>query len=129
MSQSRDREATVMVVEDEVEFRLLLRVLLDRAARCRVVAEAEDGLEAIDLAAQYRPDVIILDIHMPKSDGFTALERIEGASPASTVIVMSSDPDTRPHAIRLGLNWVDKARLMHDLPGILASAGVPGVVA
>lgn len=115
----RQRETTVLIVEDEVEFRLLLRVLLDRSTDCRVIAEAADGAEAIRKAEQHRPDLILLDVHMPKGDGLSAVPHLDRASPGSTVIVVSSDPDTRGPASHLGLRWVDKARLMSDLPPLL----------
>lgn len=111
---------TVLIVEDEVEFRLLLRVVLDRAARIRVVAEAADGLEAVSLAEAHQPDLILLDVHMPKGDGLSAIPNLDRVSPGSTVIVVSSDPDTEAPATGMGLRWVDKARLMRDLPDILA---------
>lgn len=123
------RTATVLVVEDEAEFRLLLRVILERAAQARVVGEAVDGLDAVELATEHRPDVVLLDVHVPRADGLAVADRIGKASPGSRVIAMSSDPETRLPALRRGIAWIDKARLLKELPELLESAGRPGVVA
>ncbi|HVL91658.1 MAG TPA: response regulator [Actinomycetota bacterium] len=120
------RRTSVLIVEDEIEFRFLLRVVLDRVAGCEVVAESVDCADAIVQAAAHQPGLIFLDVHMPKGNGLHAVEQIDRASPRSTVIVMSSDPETRIPATRMGLRWVDKARLMRELPGILERAPASG---
>jgi AmiR/NasT family two-component response regulator len=66
---------TVLIAEDETLIRLDLRSLLE-AAGCRVCAEARDGLEAVALAAQHQPEVIILDVKMPRLDGVDAARAI-----------------------------------------------------
>jgi NarL family two-component system response regulator LiaR len=67
----------VMLVEDHVLVREGTREFLDREEDLQVVAEAGDGEEAVQLAAEHYPDVIIMDIAMPKLDG------IEATRPAS----------------------------------------------
>jgi response regulator NasT len=66
---------TVLIADDETLIRLDLRSLLETAG-WRVCAEARDGLEAVALAAQHRPDVIILDVKMPRLDGVDAARKI-----------------------------------------------------
>jgi AmiR/NasT family two-component response regulator len=66
---------TVLIADDETLIRLDLRLLLE-AAGCRVCAEARDGLEAVALAAEHQPDVIILDAKMPRLDGVDAARKI-----------------------------------------------------
>jgi AmiR/NasT family two-component response regulator len=66
---------TVLIAEDETLIRLDLRSLLE-AAGCKVCAEARDGLEAVALAAQHQPQVIILDVKMPRLDGVDAARAI-----------------------------------------------------
>jgi len=66
---------TVLIADDETLIRLDLRSLLE-AAGCRVCAEARDGHEAVALAAEHQPDVIILDVKMPRLDGVDAARKI-----------------------------------------------------
>ncbi|MEU4765855.1 response regulator transcription factor [Actinosynnema sp. NPDC023794] len=86
------REATVLVVDDEVLIRAGLAALLRAAPGLEVVGEAADGYEAVALAAQTRPDVILMDIRMPGADGITATERIlaDAPDPKPRVIVLTT---------------------------------------
>ncbi|MFD9407514.1 response regulator [Streptomyces sp. NPDC059989] len=67
---------SVLVVDDQFLIRSGLTALLTAAPGYEVVGEAEDGDEAVRLAAETRPDVILMDIRMPGTDGITATERI-----------------------------------------------------
>ena len=68
-----------------------------------VVAEAENGVEAVELARRLQPDVVVLDVHMPVLDGFAALPDILAAAPHAKVILYSStDPALEAEALRLG---------------------------
>ncbi len=67
---------TVLLADDQALVRSGLRMLLDAEADFQVVAEASDGREAVELAAQYRPDVAVMDVRMPVLDGIAATERI-----------------------------------------------------
>lgn len=68
----------VVLADDQVLVRAGFRSLLDNEDDIEVVAEASDGDEAIDLASQAKPDVILMDIRMPKLDGIEATRRIAG---------------------------------------------------
>ncbi|MFG2875378.1 response regulator [Streptomyces sp. NPDC048337] len=67
---------SVLVVDDQFLIRSGLTALLTAAPGYEVVGEAEDGEEAVRLAAETRPDVVLMDIRMPGTDGITATERI-----------------------------------------------------
>ena len=69
---------TVLVADDQTLVRAGFRVLVDSAPDCRVVAEAANGLEAVALAAEHRPDVVLMDVRMPELDGIAATRAIVG---------------------------------------------------
>jgi len=74
---TRTRELGVLIVDDEEPARMLLREMLERQPGYRVVGEAADGFEAVRLAAQSSPDIALLDIEMPKLDGFEVAELLD----------------------------------------------------
>ncbi|MEW1565998.1 response regulator transcription factor [Streptomyces sp. NPDC093509] len=83
---------TVLVVDDQYLIRAGLVGLLNAAPGVEVVGEAEDGDEAVRLAAATRPDVILMDIRMPGTNGILATERIlsEAADPAPRILVLTT---------------------------------------
>ena len=83
----------VMLVEDHVLVREGTRELLDREEDLQVVAEAGDGEEAVQLAAEHRPDVVIMDIAMPRLNGLEATRQIKAAYPAIVVLVLTAYDD------------------------------------
>lgn len=80
----------VMLVEDHVLVREGTRELLDREKDLRVVAEAGDGEEAVGLAAVHRPDVVVMDIALPKLNGIEATRRIKATNPSIAVLVLTA---------------------------------------
>ena len=85
---------TVMIVDDTEDIRTMIRIALGRAG-FDVVAEAADGEEAIVTAGEHRPDLVLLDLHMPGLGGIEALPRLLHASPRSRVVVFSAMAATR----------------------------------
>jgi DNA-binding NarL/FixJ family response regulator len=83
----------VMLVENHILVREGTRELLDREKDIQVVAEAGDGEEAVRLAAEHHPDVIIMDIAMPKLNGIEATRQIKAADPTTAVLVLSAYDD------------------------------------
>ncbi|UMG91389.1 PAS domain S-box protein [Nocardioides sp. TF02-7] len=83
------RVPTVVLVDDAVEVRTLVRARLRLAGTIDVVGEAASGQEAIELADRLRPDLVLLDVSMPGMDGLEALPRIRSAAPATRVVMYS----------------------------------------
>lgn len=80
----------VLVVEDSPVVRDLLVFILESDPEIHVVATAGDGYEAIERAQKERPDVITMDVHMPRLDGIEAVRKIMTTSPIPTVIISAS---------------------------------------
>jgi DNA-binding NarL/FixJ family response regulator len=86
----------VLIAEDQRLFRQSLRLLLDRERDLRVVGEATDGRDAFDLAMKLKPDMILMDVDMPRLDGVTATRLIKGCLPDVKVLMLSvHDEDAR----------------------------------
>ena len=83
----------VMLVEDHVLVREGTREMLDQEEDLCVVAEAGDGEQAVQLAAEHRPDIIIMDIAMPKLNGIEATRQIKAANPTTSVLVLTAYDD------------------------------------
>jgi DNA-binding NarL/FixJ family response regulator len=79
----------VVVADDFADMRHLVRVTLERSGRFQIVAEAENGAEAVDHARDLQPDILLLDLAMPVLSGMEALPRIREASPDTKVVVLS----------------------------------------
>jgi CheY-like chemotaxis protein len=92
------RNVRVLVVDDAEDIRTLLRLRLMRASGVEVVGEAGDGVEAVALATALEPDVVLLDMAMPRMDGLEALPLIRAAVPGVRVVVLSGfDEGTMRH--------------------------------
>jgi two-component system chemotaxis response regulator CheB len=82
----------VLVAEDSVTARMLLVSMLSSDPGITVVGEARDGEEAIEMTARLRPDLVTMDIHMPRIDGFEATKRIM-SSQATPILIVSATLD------------------------------------
>jgi len=93
-----------LIVEDHEDLRGLLRFTLQQQTRCRIVDEASDGLQAVQQAEKLQPDLILLDLALPKMNGMEAGRRIRKLSPNSKIIFLSQDssPEVVQAALRLG---------------------------
>lgn len=116
-------DATVLVVDDEDDIRFLTRLHLERVAGFRIVGEATDGVESVRLADELQPDIVLLDVMMPRMDGPTALPELQRVSPRSMVVMVSAlAASLHEHeAIAAGaFGYVEKGDLTGEFPSRLA---------
>lgn len=114
-----------MLVDDHDLLRSSLSVLFDTYEDLTLVGEAANGSEAIELCAVIRPDVVLMDLVMPETDGTTATRIIRERFPATQVLVLTSfnDPDLVQSAIRAGaISYVLKNISASDLADAVRAA-------
>ena len=85
----------VVIADDYLPFRVMLRYVLGDEPDVEIVGEAEDGQAAVELVAKLAPDVILLDLAMPRLDGWEAIPLIRDCSPTTQIIVLSGFPEVR----------------------------------
>lgn len=95
---------TVVIADDSELYRHILVRLLKAVPELEVVGEAADGLEAVEICAIRRPDLVVLDFHMPYLDGLQAGERIAKVSPGTVLALLTATLESRleKEAARLG---------------------------
>ena len=81
---------SLLLVDDQKLLREGVRILLDREEDLTIVGEAGDGQEAVDLYAELMPDVVLMDVQMPKVDGVAAIRGIHGRDPQAKVIILTT---------------------------------------
>jgi len=84
---------TILLADDHTIVREGLRTLLQREPGIQVIAEAENGRQAVERATQLRPDVVLMDIAMPLLNGLEATRQILHANPSAKVLILSAHND------------------------------------
>ena len=116
---------SILVAEDHEPFRKLLTSMLQESVDWKVIGEVRDGAEAVQKAEQLQPDLILIDIGLPKLNGIEASRRIRMLVPQSKIIFLTQDPseDLVQEAFRMGaLGYVIKAHAGSDLLPALEAA-------
>ena len=108
----------ILVVDDHPVVRHGLRTLLGEHAEWEIIDEAEDGQEAVDKAARLKPDVVVLDITMPRMSGLEACRVIRKTVPECEILMVTQHDS--PHMIREALDagakgYVVKSNAARDL--------------
>lgn len=88
----------VVIVDDTDSMRELMRTHIEQAGDMEVVGEAVDGLHAVAVVRQTKPDAVILDVEMPVMDGLQALPGLRDAAPEAKIVVFSSRMETPTEA-------------------------------
>ena len=84
------KKTTVVIADDHKIVRMGLAALLSAERDLRLVGEAEDGAEAVRLASSLRPDVVVMDLMMPRMDGVEAMQQILAAAPETKILILTS---------------------------------------
>lgn len=119
-----------VIADDAEDLRLLIRITLERDPRFSVVGEATDGEEALSVVDAEDPDLLVLDLAMPRMDGLEVLSHLhERSAPPPPVVVLSgftNDAMIRK-AMSLGAAaYIPKGRDITDLPDLFAAAVATG---
>jgi DNA-binding NarL/FixJ family response regulator len=108
----------IVIVEDFVAFRRSICSILEKNENLQVICEASDGLEAVRKAEELKPNLVLLDIGLPKLNGLRVAREIRRLAPECKIIFVSqeSSPDLVQEALSLGAQgYVAKARVGRDL--------------
>ena len=81
---------TILIVDDDPLVRAGLRLILGGSPSLQVVGEGSDGDEAVDLVTEHRPDVVLMDIRMPRVDGLEATRRLQALPEPPRIIVLTT---------------------------------------
>jgi DNA-binding NarL/FixJ family response regulator len=133
MTQERGgaRPVRVLIADDHPVFRDGLATLLEPHPDIVVVGRAADGAEAVALAAELRPDVVVMDIQMPQVNGIEATRRVLAADPSVGVLVftMGEDDSTLLSAMRAGARgYLVKGASQEEVTRAITSVHAGGVV-
>jgi len=103
-----------MIVDDHALFRRGLEMVLDSEQDIELVGEASDGAEAVEKAAESLPDVVLMDIRMPRSSGIEACRAVKEAAPSAKIVILtiSDEEEDLFEAIRAGASGY----LLKDIP-------------
>ena len=103
---TKKKKVTVLIADDQTLFREGINYVLTSEKWMEVVGEAADGIEAVAKAKKLKPDVVLMDIKLPKLDGISATRQIRKACPQVNVLVLSSFEDEAHvlDAIQAGAN-------------------------
>jgi DNA-binding NarL/FixJ family response regulator len=91
MGDAERQGIRVLLADDDPNFVESLRELIDRQPELEVVGSVGNGLEAIELADQLKPDAVVIDLHMPLVDGVTAVARIRRDHPSVCLVALTGD--------------------------------------
>ncbi|MDP9226012.1 MAG: response regulator transcription factor [Actinomycetota bacterium] len=119
-----------VVADDVADLRMMLRVAVEMSRHFDVVGEAGDGREAVRLARELQPDLLLLDLAMPVQDGIQSLPQVLEASPRTIVVVLSGFESRRlaPLALHMGATaylekGISPSQLVSSLLAIMDKAG------
>jgi len=113
----------ILLVDDFEPWRFVVCLMVQKERELQIIREVSDGQAAVHSAKELKPDLILLDIGLPKLNGIAAARKIRNLAPNSKILFLSqdSDPDVVREALGIGAGFVVKADAGKDLlPAIKA---------
>jgi DNA-binding NarL/FixJ family response regulator len=120
----------VVVVDDDPLFAEALALTLAIDPRIAVAGIAHDGLEALQLCRRRRPDVVLMDVHMPGLDGIETTRRIRETFPGIQVVMLTSDDDVAAMEASIGAGatrFLVKGALLDEVREVVVSVPFRGI--
>jgi NarL family two-component system response regulator LiaR len=120
-------KTTILIADDHPLFRRSVRAVLENVPDFEVIGEASDGVEAVRLADEMRPDIVLMDIIMPELDGLEATRRIKMEHPEIAVLVLTIHQDEQ-HALEIleagAAGYLTKSvfgeEIVHGIRGVIS---------
>ncbi|MFC2013909.1 response regulator [Chloroflexota bacterium] len=120
-------KTTILIADDHPLFRRSVRAVLENESDFEIVGEASDGVEAVKLADEMQPDVVLMDITMPELDGLEATRQIKAKHPEIAVLVLTIHSDEQ-HAIEIleagAAGYLTKSvfgeEIVHSIRGVIS---------
>lgn len=114
----------VIIADDEAHIRLIMKKVI-QSINCELVGEAQNGLEAVELCRQYKVDIVLLDINMPKQTGTESIKAIKELQPGALIIMLTSvaDVETVDECIKHGAyNYIRKDTPIKEIRQIIVES-------
>ena len=116
------KNARLLIVDDHEIFRRGLRALLEPSSEWQICGEAVDGLDAVEQCKSLKPDIVVLDVSMPRLNGLEAARLIRRENPESKIVIITQhdSPQIRSAAVEAGARaFVTKSAVGSELVSAL----------
>ncbi len=117
--------ARILIVDDFPDWRARIRQILAAHPEWKIISEASDGQEAVQEASELQPDIVVLDITLPRLNGIEAAKMIRKKSPKSRIVFLTHDNDSDVMKAALGVGqttYVPKAKAASRLCQAVAAS-------
>jgi two-component system, NarL family, invasion response regulator UvrY len=109
------RPLQVVIVDDAEEIRSLLDLVLSEIEGLVISGKAKDGVEALRVIKELRPDVVVLDVSMPEKSGIEVLQEIRKDDRTTIIIMFTIDPQVREYSLKAGADYFLSKNEIGDL--------------
>jgi len=122
MQRTEMKTARLLIVDDHEIFRRGLRALLEPSSEWEICGEAVDGMDAVEHFKSLKPDIVVLDVSMPRLNGLEAAKLIRKENPASQIVIITQhdSPQIRSAAMEAGAQaFITKSAVGSELVAAL----------